>query len=104
MIGARGWLRVVGLGPGDPDWLLPEARRSIQDATDLVGYQTYLDLIPDDGPADFPPYDMYPSRTEWVPPSGVLSSARGSSADKGLRMARDIVGGIADAVRKEFRL
>ncbi|WP_236173301.1 creatininase [Pseudomonas pseudonitroreducens] len=63
-----------------------------------------LDLIPDDGPADFPPYDMYPSRTEWVPPSGVLSSARGSSADKGLRMARDIVGGIADAVRKEFRL
>jgi len=63
-----------------------------------------LDLIPDDGPADFPPYDMYPSRTEWVPPSGVLSSARGSSPDKGLRMARDIVGGIADAVRKEFQL
>ena len=25
----------------------------------------------DDGPADFPPYDMYPSRTDWVPPSGV---------------------------------
>ncbi len=37
MIGARGWLRVVGLGPGDPDWLLPEARRSIQD--DLIGGQ-----------------------------------------------------------------
>ena len=63
-----------------------------------------LDLIPDDGPADFPLYDMYPPRTEWVPPSGVLSSARGSSAAKGARMAEDIVGGIAAAVRHEFRL
>ena len=29
-----------------------------------------LEKIPDDAPADFPPYDMYPTRTEWVPPSG----------------------------------
>lgn len=63
-----------------------------------------LDLIPDDGPADFPPYDMYPTRTEWVPASGVLSSARGSDAAKGLRMAEDIVGGIVAAVRHEFGL
>lgn len=63
-----------------------------------------LDLIPDDGPADFPLYDMYPSRTEWVPPSGVLSSARGSDAAKGARMADDIVSGIVTAVRHEFRL
>ena len=49
-----------------------------------------LEKIPDDAPADFPPYDMYPTRTEWVPPSGVLSSARGSSAAKGQRLAHDI--------------
>jgi precorrin-3B C17-methyltransferase len=48
MTAAGGWLRVVGLGPGDPDWLLPEARRSIEDATDLVGYQTYLAMVPPD--------------------------------------------------------
>lgn len=63
-----------------------------------------LDLIPDDGPAEFPLYDMYPTRTEWVPASGVLSSARGSDALKGARMAEDIVSGIAAAVRHEFRL
>lgn len=63
-----------------------------------------LDLIPDDQPADFPPYDMYPTRTEWVPASGVLSSARGSDADKGARMADDIASGIVAAVRHEFAL
>ena len=63
-----------------------------------------LERIPDDGPADFPPYDMYPTRTEWVPPSGVLSSARGSTAAKGKRMAEDIVGGISAAVCHEFGL
>jgi precorrin-3B C17-methyltransferase len=41
-----GWLAVVGLGPGNPDWLLPEARDVISQATDLVGYQTYLDMLP----------------------------------------------------------
>ena len=63
-----------------------------------------LEKIPDDAPADFPPYDMYPTRTQWVPPSGVLSSARGSSAAKGQRLAEDIVDGIATAVCKEFAL
>lgn len=43
-----GWLAVVGLGPGDPQWLLPEARRTIEAADHLVGYQTYLDMVPAD--------------------------------------------------------
>lgn len=33
---------VVGLGPGDPRWLTPEAREALQEADDLVGYTTYL--------------------------------------------------------------
>lgn len=41
-----GCLAVVGLGPGDPGWLLPEAREVLLSATDLVGYQTYLDMVP----------------------------------------------------------
>lgn len=62
-----------------------------------------LDLIPDDGPADFPPYEMYPPRTDWVPPSGVLSSARGSDATKGALLANEVAQRIATAVRSGFR-
>jgi creatinine amidohydrolase len=62
-----------------------------------------LDLIPDDGPADFPPYDIHPARPEWVPPSGVLSSARGADASKGQRMADEVAERIAQAIRSGFR-
>jgi precorrin-2 C20-methyltransferase/precorrin-3B C17-methyltransferase len=37
---------VVGLGPGDPAWLTPEAAEAIAGATDLVGYRPYLARIP----------------------------------------------------------
>jgi precorrin-2 C20-methyltransferase / precorrin-3B C17-methyltransferase len=36
---------VVGLGPGDPRWLTPEARAAIAAADDLVGYGPYLDRV-----------------------------------------------------------
>ena len=45
-----------------------------------------LDRIPNDPPADFPPYDIYPTRTDWVPPSGVLSSAKSATKEKGAAM------------------
>ncbi len=41
----RGTLAVVGLGPGDAAWRAPEAEAAIRAATDLVGYQLYLDLL-----------------------------------------------------------
>jgi precorrin-3B C17-methyltransferase len=41
-----GRLYVVGLGPGDPDWLTPEAAHVLAEATDLVGYAAYLDRVP----------------------------------------------------------
>jgi cobalt-precorrin 5A hydrolase/precorrin-3B C17-methyltransferase len=41
----RGSLRVVGIGPGDADWRTPEASRAIAEATDLVGYKLYIDLL-----------------------------------------------------------
>jgi precorrin-3B C17-methyltransferase len=37
---------VVGLGPGDPDWLTPQAARALAEATDLIGYAPYLDRVP----------------------------------------------------------
>lgn len=42
-----------------------------------------MDLLPDDGPADFPNYDVYPPIPDWVPASGVLSSVRGTDATNG---------------------
>lgn len=37
---------VVGLGPGSPDWTTPEVREALAEATDLVGYTTYIDRVP----------------------------------------------------------
>jgi precorrin-2 C20-methyltransferase / precorrin-3B C17-methyltransferase len=38
---------VVGLGPGDPGWLTPEAEAAVAGATDLVGYRPYLARVPE---------------------------------------------------------
>lgn len=44
---ARGRLTVVGNGPGAADWRSPQATRALCEATDVVGYQLYLDLVAD---------------------------------------------------------
>lgn len=40
-----GTVAVVGLGPGDTDWMTPQSRREVAAATDLIGYGRYLDRI-----------------------------------------------------------
>jgi len=41
-----GTVAVVGLGPGDVDWMTPQSRRELAAATDLIGYGGYLDRVP----------------------------------------------------------
>jgi precorrin-2 C20-methyltransferase/precorrin-3B C17-methyltransferase len=41
-----GSVTVVGLGPGDADWITPQAQRELAAATDLIGYGPYLDRVP----------------------------------------------------------
>jgi cobalt-precorrin 5A hydrolase / precorrin-3B C17-methyltransferase len=41
----RGKLAVIGIGPGDPAWRTPEANAALAQATDIVGYGLYLDLL-----------------------------------------------------------
>ena len=41
-----GAVSVVGLGPGDRDWMTPQSRRELAAATDLIGYGRYLDRVP----------------------------------------------------------
>jgi cobalt-precorrin 5A hydrolase / precorrin-3B C17-methyltransferase len=42
---AGGKLFVIGTGPGSTDWMTPEVTRVLQQATDWVGYTTYLNLV-----------------------------------------------------------
>lgn len=42
---ARGSLAVVGLGPGNAEWRAPEVETVVRQASDLVGYGLYLDLL-----------------------------------------------------------
>lgn len=64
----------------------------------------HLERVPDDGPAQFDCYDVYPQHGHGVPPSGVLASARGASAAHGRTIFDTICAGFAAAVRKEFSL
>src|ERR1700744_1782727 len=41
-----GTVAVVGLGPGDTDWMTPESRRELAAATDLIGYGGDLGRVP----------------------------------------------------------
>jgi precorrin-3B C17-methyltransferase len=41
-----GQLRVVGLGPGNADWLTPEVSAALGSAEHILGYQTYLARLP----------------------------------------------------------
>lgn len=41
-----GSVTVVGLGPGAAEWITPQARQALAEATDLVGYAGYLARVP----------------------------------------------------------
>ncbi len=42
-----GSVTVVGLGPGDVQWMTPQSCRELAAATDLIGYGPYLDRVPE---------------------------------------------------------
>ncbi len=37
---------VVGLGPGSTEWTTPEVSKALAEATDIVGYTTYVNRVP----------------------------------------------------------
>jgi len=41
----RGSLAVIGIGPGAAEWRTPEASAALAQASDVVGYRLYLDLL-----------------------------------------------------------
>ncbi|MEW6339715.1 MAG: precorrin-3B C(17)-methyltransferase [Pseudomonadota bacterium] len=41
---ARGSLTVIGLGPGSAELMVPAARSALSEATDILGYETYVKM------------------------------------------------------------
>lgn len=41
----QGKLAIIGIGPGASQWMSPQVKQILAEATDLVGYKTYLDLV-----------------------------------------------------------
>ncbi|MFL0659544.1 precorrin-3B C(17)-methyltransferase [Cylindrospermopsis raciborskii UAM/DH-MRr] len=41
----RGKLAIIGTGPGGIQWMSPQVQEILHNATDLVGYKTYINLI-----------------------------------------------------------
>lgn len=62
----------------------------------------HLDRAVDHPPATFPPYDVYPVKTEWTPASGTLSSPKHASREKGELMLSVCTNGIVKALNEEF--
>ncbi len=44
---SKGSVTVVGLGPGAARWTTPEVSRALREATDIVGYTTYVKRVPE---------------------------------------------------------
>ncbi|MFE6860851.1 precorrin-3B C(17)-methyltransferase [Nocardia sp. NPDC057668] len=44
---APGEVVVVGLGPGSQGWITPEVAHALAEATDIVGYATYVNRVPE---------------------------------------------------------
>ena len=45
-------VRAVGVGPGDPEFLVPRAERAVREADVVVGFETVVDLVRDRTDAD----------------------------------------------------
>jgi creatinine amidohydrolase len=68
----------------------------------LFPHLAAMDELPADPPAAPPPYDVYPTDTSWVPPSGVLSPAKASTAEIGRLLVEEFVELVASSLEAEF--
>jgi len=88
---------------GFPGWEL-EHGGVLETSLMLVLYPEFVQLerAIDVEPACFPPYDVYPTKREWTPDAGTLSSPRAASAEKGQFLLDVCTKGIVAALRAEF--
>ena len=58
--------------------------------------------VPNDPPAAPPPYDVYPTDTSWIPPTGVLSPAKAATAEIGRLLADECVDLVVRSLEAAF--
>lgn len=61
-----------------------------------------MDQVPNDPPAAPPPYDVYPTDTSWIPPSGVLSPAKAATAEIGQLLVDEFVDLVVSSLEAAF--
>lgn len=93
---------------GFPSWPL-EHGGMMETSVMLHLHPELVDMsqMPDDTPARFEPYDVFPHSFENIPGlprSGVLNSARTATAEKGELMFKEYVDRITQAMIREFNL
>jgi creatinine amidohydrolase len=62
----------------------------------------HLERAPDEPPAAFPPYDVYPANPAWVPPSGALSPPTRATAAFGEHLVARFVDLVVRALEDGF--
>ena len=77
----------------------------LETAMMLYCYPELVDVskIPDEKLPDFPPYDLFPVKPEWVPASGSLSSGKAATVEIGKLLIEEFVDLVSSAVSAEFR-
>lgn len=93
---------------GFPSWPLEHAG-VMETSVMLYRHPELVDMskLTDEGPAEFPPYDVYPVSFENIPGlprCGALNSAKLATVEKGKLMFEEYVQRIAEAVTGEFGL
>jgi creatinine amidohydrolase len=58
--------------------------------------------VPNDPPAAPPPFDVYPTDTSWIPPTGVLSPAKAATAEIGRLLTDECVELVVRALEAAF--
>jgi len=90
---------------GFPGWALEHA--GVMETSVMMYLHpelVHLDRIPEQPPARFPPYDVYPFDPARAPASGALSSAKIASREKGELLVSRYVEDISRALAEEFGL
>lgn len=77
----------------------------LETAMMLYCHPEHVDMsrIPEEDLPKFPPYDLFPGNTAWVPPSGCLSSGKEATAEMGEILVEEFVGTVSGSLEKEFR-
>lgn len=92
-------------GDDFPGWALEHA--SVMETSMML--HLHPDLVDvsqaaHDGPARFAAWDSYPAPAGYLPPSGVLSTVKGATAEKGALLFADYAAGVTATIAEAFGL